>query len=246
MVTALPSRIMNYRISAASPTEELVTLGQILSEVGDYMSTVLDREHLSLARRCSTRLGKVVGELIARKRIQSSDDLYAMPETSVDKSELSAMSVSELHSLYRCWPKRHNRRRALGQEHLTYYYEGRIVRELMRRKPADKNEQLKIDYCTATYANELDNMSFILSLPVKSDDDKDYLDPERNYSPEELASLIGKYTCYRDIIGREILIEYVDYALDILKTGCPQSNGCLVAAIDNLQKKDIIHVPIQR
>ena len=76
MLTVLPSRVMNYRVSAASPTDELVTLGQILSEVGDYMSAILDRDHLSLSRRCATRLRKVVGELMARKRIESPDDLY--------------------------------------------------------------------------------------------------------------------------------------------------------------------------
>ena len=52
MVVSLPSRVMNYKVSAASPTDELVTLGQILSEVGDYASSILDRDHLSLTRKC--------------------------------------------------------------------------------------------------------------------------------------------------------------------------------------------------
>ena len=61
MVIALPSRVMNYKVSAVSPTDELITIGQILSEVGDYACTILDKEHLSFARKCANRLKKVVG-----------------------------------------------------------------------------------------------------------------------------------------------------------------------------------------
>lgn len=85
MVTALPSRIMNDLVSADSPTERLITLGQSLSEVGSYTYTILDQEHLSLSRRCTTRLNKVVGKLVAIKRIQSSDDLYETTELSSPK-----------------------------------------------------------------------------------------------------------------------------------------------------------------
>ena len=126
---------------------------------------------------------------------------------------------------------RHKQRLSEGREHLTYYYEGRIVRELQRRKPADKGERLKIDYCVATYSNELDNMSFIFSLPVKLDDDKIYPDSSRRYSPEELAALISRYSGYRDIIEREILVEYVDYALDMLKANPSKPMPCLVDAL---------------
>lgn len=43
MVTALPPRIMDYRVSASSPTGELLTLGSILEEAGAYASTSSDR-----------------------------------------------------------------------------------------------------------------------------------------------------------------------------------------------------------
>ena len=222
MVAVLPSRIMNYRVSAASPTDELVTLGQILSEVGDYMSAILDRDHLSLSRRCATRLRKVVGELVARKRIESPDDLYEMPVSAVAEKDPRAMTVSELHAHYRLWPMRHRERESMGREHLTFFHEGRIVRELLTRKPADRSERLKIDYCLATYGNELENLSFILSLPLKADGDNAYPDPRRDYSPEELVSLIRKHSSFRDIISREILVEYVDIALDLLERHNPQ------------------------
>lgn len=241
---ALPSRIMNYRVSAASPTEELMTLGQILSEVGDYMSTILDREHLSLSRRCAARLGKVVSELITRKRIKSRDDLFDMPSPAVANADLSAMTISELHALYRQWPIRQRQRLTEGREHLTYYYEGRIVRELQRRKPSNKNERLKIDYCVSTYSNELDNLSSILSLPVGHDEDRIHPDAARHYYPEELTLLIRKHSTCRDIIERELLIEYTDLALDLLSANPTQPHPHLTAALTALREKDIIRIPV--
>ena len=254
MLTALPSRVMNYRVSAASPTDELVTLGQILSEVGDYMSAILDRDHLSLSRRCATRLRKVVGELMARKRIESPDDLYEMPASAVAGEDPGAMTVSELHAHYRLWPMRHQEREAMGREHLTFCHEGRIVRELLTRKPADRSERLKIDYCLATYGNELENLSFILSLPLKADADNAYPDPGRDYSPEELVSLIRRHSSFRDIIGREILVEYVDIALDLLERDNQQPTTenrqrktdntlALLTELSELRRRQTIRIP---
>ena len=254
MLTVLPSRVMNYRVSAASPTDELVTLGQILSEVGDYMSAILDRDHLSLSRRCATRLRKVVGELMARKRIESPDDLYEMPASAVAGEDPGAMTVSELHAHYRLWPMRHQEREAMGREHLTFCHEGRIVRELLTRKPADRSERLKIDYCLATYGNELENLSFILSLPLKADADNAYPDPGRDYSPEELVSLIRKHSSFRDIIGREILVEYVDIALDLLERDNQQPTTenrqrktdntlALLTELSELRRRQTIRIP---
>ena len=240
---ALPSGIMNYRVSSASPTDELLTLGQILSEVGDYAGTILDREHLSLSRRCAARLGKVVSELITRKRIKSRDDLFEMPGESVAVTDLRAMTISELHALYRQWPIRQRQRLAEGREHLTYYYEGRIVRELLSRKPSDRNERLKIDYCVSTYNNELDNLSFILSLPVGHDEDRIYPDAARHYSPEELTLLIKKHSSCRDIIEREILIEYTDLALDLLTANPTQPQPELLSILTALRQKDVIRIP---
>ena len=245
---------MNYRVSAASPTDELVTLGQILSEVGDYMSAILDRDHLSLSRRCATRLRKVVGELMARKRIESPDDLYEMPASAVAGEDPGAMTVSELHAHYRLWPMRHQEREAMGREHLTFCHEGRIVRELLTRKPADRSERLKIDYCLATYGNELENLSFILSLPLKVDADNAYPDHKRNYSPEELVSLIRKHSSFRDIIGREILVEYVDIALDLLERDNQQPTTenrqrktdntlALLTELSELRRRQTIRIP---
>lgn len=244
MVIALPSRVMNYKVSAVSPTDELITIGQILSEVGDYACTILDKEHLSFARKCASRLNKVVCELTSRGRIKSQDDLYEIQKGTAQLTDLSAMTIDELHKLYRQWPIRHQERLKEGREHMTYYYEGQIVRELQTRKPATKDEQLKIDYCNATYSNELDNMSFIFSCPVETDTEKIYPDRTKEYSSGELAELISCYSHYSDVIEREILIEYVDCALDMLEhEGCSQRSLKLLSALADLDQRKIIRVP---
>ena len=182
--------------------------------------------------------------MISRQSIQSCEDLYKMPECDPATTDLAAMTIDELHGLYRRWPIRHQKRGLDGREHTTFFYEGQIVRELLKREAANKDEQLKIDYCVATYNNELDNMSLTFSLPVKVDDDKTYPDSKRSYSPDELTALIGQYRNYRDVIEREILIEYVDYALDLLERGeCSTSMLPLVAETARLGQDNTIVVP---
>lgn len=244
MVLALPSRIMNYKVSALSPTNELITIGQILSEVGDYACTILDKDHLSFARKCANRLKKVVGELASRGSIKSQDDLYEIQKGNAASADLSTMTIDELHKLYRQWPIRHQERLNEGREHMTYYYEGQIVRELQSRKPATKDEQLKIDYCNATYTNELDNMSFIFSCPVETDTEKIYPNRTKAYSSDDLAELIKRYSHYTDIAEREILIEYVDIALDMLeRNGSNHELLRLLIEVADLGQRKVIRVP---
>ena len=207
MVANLPPRIMNYSVSLSSPTDELLTLGPIFSEVGDYVSTILDREHLSLSRRCVTRLNKVVDELVSRQCIRSAENLYDVPESEPANEDLKSMTIDDLHTLYRRWSVRHNERCAKGRESISFYYEGQIAHEIMSRKATNKGEQLKIDYCTAMYANELSNMSYLFSCSVQTDNDKIYPDRGRIYTPEELTALIRLYKDYRDVVERELLVE---------------------------------------
>lgn len=244
MVPVLPSRVINYKVTAASPTDELIVIAHILSEVGDYACTILDRDHLSYARKCAAKLKKVVSELISRKCIQSPDDLYEIPNGSVVLTDLPAMTIDELYRHYRQWPLRHRERLKQGREHNTYYYEGLIVRELMRRKAASKQEQLKIDYCIANYNNELDNLSFILSCPIRVDDNKTFPEPAKAYTPDELLQLIKHYSRYRDVIEREILLEYVDYALDMIGEEPGRTDiRNLASEIANLGRQNIIKLP---
>ncbi len=244
MLYALPSRVINYKVSDVSPTDELITIGQILSEVGDYACTIIDREHLSVTRKCAARLKKVVGELTSRGCIQSQEDLYKIQNGNAEPMALSAMTIGELHILYRQWPIRHEERLKDGREHFTYYYEGQIVKELQSRKPATKDEQLKIDYCVATYNNELENMSFIFSCLVKTDNDKAYPDRTKKYSPDDLTEFIKRYSHYRDVAEREILIEYVDIALDMLeRNGCNHESLRLLTEIADLGQRRVIRIP---
>lgn len=244
MVVFLPSRIMNYKISELSPTDELITLGQIFSEVGDYASTILDNEHIEFSRKCSEKLEIVVRELLTRQSIQSPKDLYEIPEIKTDERELSAMSVGELYMLYRRWPIRRNSRGIEGREPITFYYEGRIIDELQRREVDNMGDQLKIDYCAVTYNNELDNMSFIFSCPVNASVVKGYPDYVMSFSPDEIAAKIVSYRGYKDIMERENLIECVDLGLNLLeRDGFTKSSSRLVAEIAELGRRRIISVP---
>lgn len=244
MSITLPARVRNYRISATSPTDELVVLGQIYAEVGDYASTVLDREHLALARFCSSGLKKLVPVLIGRGTIVTEDDLYDIDEADLGHTDLSSMTVDELYRLYRQWPLRHRRRIEEGREHFTFYYEGRIVRELLTRKTANKSEQFKIDYCTLTYANECENMSHVFSKPVLAGNDKLRPDSTRIYAPAELLALIRLYSDYRDITEREMLVEYTDFALDLIQRSEDKASVLeLATEIADLGRKEILNCP---
>lgn len=164
---------------------------------------------------------------------------YVNPRTPLEK-----MSIGELKRLYRQSHIRHKERLTEGREHFTYYIEGKIVREIKCRNAASDVERSKIDCCVAAYRNELENMSDIFSRPVKVDDDKIFPDSTKIYTPEELTSLIALYRDYRDITEREILIEYVDYALDLLKSsGDARSMLGLVTEISEIGRRKIIHVP---
>lgn len=244
MLHALPARVMDYEVTAGSPTAELVTLGQILSEAADYAGAILDREHLAFARRCTERLRKVVGELTARGSIRSQEDLYEIDKGCVETTDLGALTIDSLYRLYRQWPLRHEQRLKEGREHFTFYYEGRIVRELQRRRSATKGEQLMVDYCVAAYRNELENMAFTFSCPVKAGKEDALPDSDRTYTPAELAALIARYSRYRDVAGREILIEYVDLALGLLQgsDGNPELFR-LLTEIAGLGQRNIIRVP---
>lgn len=191
-----------------------------------------------------TRLRKVVNELVSRKCISTADNLYDMPLYSPVRPDLSSLNIDELHTLYRRRPIRHKEREAEGRESLSFFYEGRIVRELKKRKVANKAAQLKIDYCLATYRNELDNMSVVFSLPVNVVGEKIYTDYRRTYSPEELTALIALYKDYSDITERELLVEYVDYVLDLLKKE-EDATSCwgLISEVAELGLRKIIRIP---
>jgi len=90
----------------------------------------------------------------------------------------------------------------------------------------------------------LEHLALILPLPERVDDDKIFPDPTRKYTPEELAALLHLYGKYRDMTELEILHEYVDYALDLIKDfpRLPEMTR-LITEVADLGRKKIIHTP---
>ncbi|MDE6399990.1 MAG: hypothetical protein K2L68_03915, partial [Muribaculaceae bacterium] len=251
MHLALPQHIADYRISPRAATDDLLTLGRYFSEMGGYASSFSLREARSFAVICEKRLCKVTKELMNRQVIDSVDDLFSLSTDSPAEAytlsspydTLTSLSVNDLERIYRSHPKRADLRRTQGREPLTYYIEGKIVAELRRRSPADLSEQLKIDYCIHTYENELENLSFLLSRPVRTGSPLPITDINPDCSSDELLLSIISLKQYRDIISRERLIEYTDIALDRLELSEISGNLPLLAEITEIRRKKIIAVP---
>lgn len=244
MSTSCINRIADYPITAVTPTDDLLTLGRYYSEIGGYASTVATGASYAFAKRCASRLRLVTNELVKRRIIKSVDDLFVQSACSAVLKPLDTLSIDELEQMFRQSAVRQECRRSQGREPITFYVESKIVRELERRNPANSSERLKIDYCSAVYRNELDNLSFLLSKPVLADPDKIYPDSSRNYTFDDLVALITLYRGCRDVTEREILVEYVDFALDILEhnSDCV-STISLITEIAELGRRNVIRIP---
>lgn len=248
----LPQHLLDYRITSSSKTEDLFILGRLFSEVGDYASTIQQRDYTLMARMCRTRLRKIERELLRRSAIHTTDDILIIPPVTTSSTvsslvrNLSTLSVSELETLYRQRPHRIEARIAAGREHLTLFFESRIIAELSRRTPIDLTEQLKIDYCLIIHRIETANLSGILNLPLGNPKDSLPFDPYHTYTPSELIALLTLYQSPRTLIEREILIETVDYSLDLLVATSPsdlQPLANLTAHLAELQRRKMAHCP---
>ncbi len=211
MVTALPPRIMDYRVSASSPTGELLTLGSILEEAGAYASTSSDRSRRAFSRRCDAKFRRVASELRSRNCTAAADDVC-----TATAADLRTLSVGDLYRLFRGRTQRRNRRAAEGREPLTCWPESDILAELRSRKAADRDEQLKIDYCTIAHSNELENLSTLLALPPEASGESLPTVPDRDCPPGELLSIIERCAEFRSVRERETLVRAADLALDLL------------------------------
>ena len=161
-----------------------------------------------------------------------------------EKIDLSSLTVDELYHLYRHWPERHRKRALEGREQMTFYYEGRIVWELNRRKELSESERLKVDYCKMTYRNELENMSFLHSIPVESKSKLIAQQGNDELSPCELVTFIRRHSKYRSIEERELLIEHLDIALDLMHS--TEDKAMLIglaAEIVELGRREVARVP---
>lgn len=214
MELVLPS----YKVTRTTSTDDLRVLENLYSEVGGFASTILDRRYIAFSKECAKRLCKVSSILHGRIEYRESQTTESQ-EISADVN-LSALTIDELYDIYRRRPERIQSRIEAERELTTFYYEGKIIRELSGRETKSDSERLKIDYCLMTYYSELENMSLIFSVPVNSTK-KIILPEERGIgSAADLSSLIRQYRDYASIEEREVLIEYVDMALDrMLKAG---------------------------
>ncbi len=218
MVIALPPRIMDYRVSASSPTGELLTLGSILEEAGAYASTSSDRSRRAFSRRCDAKFRRVASELRSRNCTAAADDVC-----TATAADLRTLSVGDLYRLFRGRTQRRNRRAAEGREPLTCWPESDILAELRSRKAADRDEQLKIDYCVIAHSNELENLSTLLALPPEASGESLPTVPDRDCPPgellsiiEQLLSIIERCAEFRSVRSRETLVRAADLALDLL------------------------------
>ena len=225
---------MDYRVSASSPTGELLTLGSILEEAGAYASTSSDRSRRAFSRRCDAKFRRVASELRSRNCTAAPDDVCTA--TSAD---LRTLSIGDLYRLFRGRTRRQSRRAAEGREPLTCWPESDILAELRHRKAADRDEQLKIDYCAIAHSNELENLSIVLALPLEASGEPHPSVSGRDSSPEELLSLIEQYADFRSVRGRETLVRAADLALDLLgpdfgpdsATSSPSASASLPASL---------------
>ncbi len=250
----LPQRLLDYRIKTSSKTEDLFTLGRLFSEVGEYASTIQQRAYALTARMCRSRLRKIECELLHRSAIRTPEDILTPPSLSFTSSaplsslisNLSSLTVSELEILYRQRPLRTEVRIAAGREHLTLFFETRIVNELSHRTPTDLTEQFKIDYCLLTHRAEYANLSTILNLPLGNPKDTLPFDLSHTYTPSELIAMLTLYEAPRTLAEREILIETVDYALNLLSAASPsalQPLANLTAHLVELHRRKIVRCP---
>lgn len=81
-------------------------------------------------------------------------------------------------------------------------------------------------------------------MPVSVDNEKFSFETERVYTPAELTALIKLYANYRDVSERELLVEYVDYALDFIVNAQDKAYVlAIVTEIAELGRKKIICTP---
>lgn len=203
---------MDYRVSASSPTGELLTLGSILEEAGAYASTSSDRSRRAFSRRCDAKFRRIASELRSRNCTSSMSEDICTATTA----DLRTLSVGDLYRLFRGRTRRQSRRAAEGREPLTCWLESDILAELRSRQAADRDEQLKIDYCAIAHSNELENLSTLLALPLETSGETLPSVPGRDCSPEELLSIIERCADFRSVRARETLVRAADVALDLL------------------------------
>lgn len=243
-MTALPRSIDEYRINASSPSGDLLTLGHFYAEVGGYCSSVMQPSFLKIADKCRHRFGRIVNRLIDRGVISDESDMYVAPECGYDISRIKDMSVEELGRQFRLCYHLSSSFQYEGREHFTYYRQRRIVDELLSRRASSRSERIVIDSCNVIYANEIENLSFVLRKPVGDIRRGDVLDASETYTEQQIIALLRAYSGYKDVMEREALVECVDLALDMIESS-PQPHLLidLISEVAQLKCRRLLTVP---
>lgn len=229
-MTILPPAIEKYRITDSTPSRDLLTLGRFYSEAGGYASTILDRPHQAFARKCKNRYDKVIDTLIDRKVIFSPKEIWASPKAEFDLSDLTSMSIEQLEAQYLLCIKSHDKRWRAGREGFTYFQEGYIVKELAKRRAANRSEQIRIEYCRYIYRNDMENLAFVIRTQEGNPKEATIFDHTREYTPAQLVSLIRLYSRFRTVVERETLVQCVDKALDLIESSTCQDEMMVLAS----------------
>lgn len=233
----IPRYIIDKNISAI-PVEELMVIGRLLGMVNDYATVTVQNGYASKSVQMFRNVEK---ELLRRKAVASIDEVYAVPDCIIDYSDLTALSVNELELLFRMSPRRYEKRLAADQEVCTRFFETDIVNELNRRIPIDGCEHLKIDYCRIVNMLELENIGFILQLPIGINTKNTVV----VCSEDTLATIISIYNSYQNLNERELLVKYVDKALEQLQKSCNiQSSAGLAAILLDLDWQGKVKCPL--
>lgn len=216
-MTIFPPAIEKYRITDSTPSRDLLTLGRFYSEAGGYASAIFDRSHQTFAKKCRDRYERVIDTLIDREVIFSPKDIWAPPKAEFNLSDLEAMTIDQLETQYLLCSKSHDSRRRAGREGFTYFQEGYIVEEMSRRCATNRSEQIRIEYCRSLYRNEIENMAFIIRKPEGTPRGTIIFDHTQDYTPDQLVALIRLYGRFRSVVEREVLVQCVDKALDLIE-----------------------------
>lgn len=240
METLVPAYIRSCEISSAADAE-LMTICRLLGVVTDFALVTMQNRYRGIATEGGRLLRRVEKELIRRRVVHSASEIYAIPDRDVDCADLSVLSIAELEQLFRLRPRRYETRKNEGLELLTRYFETAIVNELGRRQPSDRGERLMIDYCRIVNRLELENVGFILRLPIGEAESDKY---GNIASAEELATLIAIHAGYRTLNERERLVNYVDMAVEMLcNTSDTQSLACLASVLLDLDRQNKAKCP---
>ena len=240
METLVPAYIRSCEISSAADAE-LMTICRLLGVVTDFALVTMQNRYRGIATEGGRLLRRVEKELIRRKVVHSASEIYAIPDRDVDCADLSVLSIAELEQLFRLRLRRYETRKNEGLELLTRYFETAIVNELGRRQPSDRGERLMIDYCRIVNRLELENVGFILRLPIGEAESDKY---GNIASAEELATLIAIHAGYRTLNERERLVNYVDMAVEMLcNTSDTQSLACLASVLLDLDRQNKVKCP---